>query len=152
LEHIACLPGMGTEVDEILKIHPWPTTLTKDAMRRVYLLIAGYCRDIPEKWVYIRRDYRLEDEPEVDPRAGELVVKNADVKIVKQSCIHTLNTRGNTNQYDTSGNCFYAKTQRHRPNMSKLPTLSRRSIPSPQTRVRMVVIRCTPPLQRSEPT
>ena len=48
LEHIARLPGMGTEVDEILKIHPWPTALTKDAMRRVYLLIAGYCRDVPE--------------------------------------------------------------------------------------------------------
>ena len=106
LEHIARLPGMGTEVDEILKIHPWPTALTKDAMRRVYLLIAGYCRDVPETWVYIRRDYRLEGEPEVDPRAGELVVKNSDVKIFKQSCIHTLNTRENTNQYDTSGHCF----------------------------------------------
>ena len=64
-------------------------------MRRVYLLIAGYCRDVPEKWVYIQRDCRLENKPEPEPGAGGLVVKNADVKVVKRSCKHTLN-------YDTS--------------------------------------------------
>ena len=99
LEHIACLPGMDTEVNDILKIHPWPSALTKDAMRRVYLLIAGYCQDVPEKWVYIQRDYRLENKPEPEPGAGGLVVKNADVKVVKRPRKHTLN-------YDTSGNFF----------------------------------------------
>ena len=91
LEHIARLPGMSEEVDEILRVHPWPEALTNDAMRRVYVIIAGYVQDVPEKWVYIRRDYRLEDEPATDPRAGERVIKNSDVKVVSRSCVHTLN-------------------------------------------------------------
>ena len=92
LNHIARLPGMGEEIDKILRVRPWPEALTNKAMRRVYLIIAGYVQDIPEKWVYIRRDYKLEDEPHVDPNAGERVVKNSDVKVVSRSCIHTQNT------------------------------------------------------------
>ena len=34
LEHISRLPGIGREVDDLLNIHPWPTALTKDAMRQ----------------------------------------------------------------------------------------------------------------------
>ena len=95
LDHIARLPGMGEEIDKILRVRPWPEALSNNAMRRVYLILAGYVQDVPEKWVYIRRDYKLEDEPHVDPKAGERVVKNSDVKVVSRSCIHTLNTTEN---------------------------------------------------------
>jgi hypothetical protein len=88
-------PGMGEEVDKILRVRPWPEALSNNAMRRVYLILAGYVQDVPERWVYIRRDYKLEDEPHVDPKAGERVVKNSDVKVVSRSCIHTLNTTEN---------------------------------------------------------
>jgi hypothetical protein len=101
LEHIARLPGMSEEVDEILRVHPWPEALTNDAMRRVYVIIAGYVQDVPEKWVYIRRDYRLEDEPATDPRAGVRVIKNSDVKVVSRSCVHTLNKLYATGVKDT---------------------------------------------------
>ena len=69
---------MGNEVHELLNSKPWPTNLTKDAMRRVYLSIAGYTRDVPDRWVYIRRDYRLETEEEPEPGEGNRVVKNAE--------------------------------------------------------------------------
>ena len=92
--------------DIIKNIHPWPTALTKDAMRWVYLIIAGYTRD---RWVYIRRDYRLENEQDPEPGDGGRLVKNADVKIVKCSCQnpckHTLN-------YYNTGNCFLNKDPR----------------------------------------
>ena len=106
LEHFSRLPGMGNEVHELLNTKPWPTNLTKDAMCRVYLLIAGYTRDVLDRWVYIRRDYRLETEEEPEPGEGNRVVKNADVRIIKSSCQnmckHTLN-------YDNTGNSFLKK-------------------------------------------
>ena len=40
LEHINKLPGIGPEVEQILKVNPWPQALTKDDMRRVYVRIA----------------------------------------------------------------------------------------------------------------
>ena len=100
LEHISCLPGVGKEVDDLLNIHHWPTVLSKDAM----FIIAEYTRDVPTRWVYIRRDYRLETKEEPDPRAGGRVVKNADVKIIKSSCKNS-----SENTYDASGNCFLNK-------------------------------------------
>ena len=104
LEHISRLPGIGREVDDLLNIHPRPTALSKDAIRRIYLIIAEFTRDVPTRWVYIRRDYRLENEEEPQPGAGGRVVKNADVKIVKSSCKNPCH-----NTYDASGNCFLNK-------------------------------------------
>ena len=106
LEHISRLPGIGREVDDLLNVHPWPTALSKDAMRHIYLIIAEFTRDVPTRWVYIRRNYRLENEEEPLPGAAEgRVVKNADVKIVKSSCkmpqCH--------DAYDNGGNCFLNK-------------------------------------------
>ena len=114
LEHISRLPGIGREVDDLLNIHPWPTALSKDAMRRIYIIIAEFARDVPTRWVYIRRDYRLENEDVPQPGAGVRVVKNADVKIVNSSCKKPCqNPLGfescRSNKYDSSGNCFLNK-------------------------------------------